>query len=396
MTNENNSISLIKLNEKDIKDELNLTAKYKDSNDDLKIHADSSVKRLLSVDIENRTAKENSIVAIETIGDELQEKASRRSGMLKQSIHTLSKTGDDGGPVATSLVELRSQVESLDPSRIDFSMSTLRRLISFIPFVGSPMNKYFSRYQSAGSVITSIIDSLEKGRDQLKRDNITLLDDQEYMYDLMIQLKKTISFAEMIDDGLTYNVENELTSDDPKGAFIKEEIQFPLRQKIVDLQQQLAVAQQGVLTIELIKRNNKELIRGVKRATGVTVNALQVAISLSLALANQKIVLDKIEKINTVTDNMIASTSEKLKIQGVAIHKQASSAQLSMETLKKSFQDIHDAFEDISKFRQDALPIMASNILEMDTFSAKAEDTIEKMNKGQVISNEFSFDLESL
>ncbi len=73
---------------------------------------------------------------------------------------------------------------------------------------------------------------------------------------------------------------------------MQNDLLFPLRQRIQDLQQQLPVNQQGLLTTELVIRNNRELIRGVNRALNVTVYALQVAATSALALANQKIVLE--------------------------------------------------------------------------------------------------------
>ncbi|MDQ7091950.1 MAG: toxic anion resistance protein [Methylococcales bacterium] len=88
--------------------------------------------------------------------------------MLKQSIHVLSKTGDDGGPVASSLIDLRTTVEELDPNNIDFSMGWLRRLLSSLPFIGTPIEEYFSRYQSANTVISDIVNSLEKGARSIK------------------------------------------------------------------------------------------------------------------------------------------------------------------------------------------------------------------------------------
>jgi len=213
------------------------------------------------------------------------------------------------------------------------------------------------------------------------------------MHDLTTKLKKAVAFAEMVDSGLTDKVENELPSDDPKATFIKEEIMFPLRQRVMDLQQQLAVAQQAVLTIEIIKRNNKELIRGVSRALGVTINALQVAVTLSLALANQKIVLEKINAVNKTTDKLIAETAAKLKTQGVEIHKQASSAQLDMSVLKQAFNDIQDAYQDISSFRQAALPKMAKTIVEMDEFAAQAEKTINKMESSKQVEQYYGLDV---
>lgn len=377
----------------EVKNELMLTEGFKDKNNELQQRALESVEQLLRIEPNDIKEKNNSVAAVEAIGVELQKMAARRSDMLKQSIHTLSKTGNDGGPVASSLVDLRSTVEALDPNDVDFSMSWFRRLLSALPFVGSPIEEYFARYQSADTVISDIVTSLEKGRDQLKRDIITLDDDQQYMYDLSEKLKKAVAFAELVDRGLTDKVENELPSDDPRVQFIKEEIMFPLRQRIMDLQQQLAVSQQAILTIEVIKRNNKELIRGVSRALGVTINALQVAVTLSLALANQQIVLEKINAVNKTTDELIAQTAEKLKTQGVEIQKQASSSQLSMEVLKQAFRDIQSAYDDISNFRQAALPKMATTILEMDEFASKAEETINKMESSKQVEQHYGLDI---
>lgn len=355
--------------------------------------ADAAINKLLAIDPSQTDQKEHGITAIENMGSELQKMASRRSNMLKQTISTLAKSGEDGGPVAQSLVDLQMKVEELDPHNFEFSANFLRRLLTLIPGIGSPLARYFAQYQSAESVIANIIASLEKGKDQLKRDNITLKDDQAHFAQLAEHLRKTIAYAQLIDQRLTDKIENEMVSDDPRTVFLKEEVLFPLRQRIVDLQQQLAVSQQGELTIEVVRRNNKELIRGVNRALNVTVNALQIAVTLALALANQKIVLQKIEAINTTTNDLIAKTAANLKQQGAAIHKQAASAQLDVEVLKQAFNDINSALEDISQYRQNALPKMANTIIEMDQLSDKADESIKKFRKAEAIEDDFGLEI---
>jgi len=151
---------------------------------------------------------------------------------------------------------------------------------------------------------------------------------------------------------------------------------------------------QGILTTEIIIRNNRELIRGVSRAINVTVVALQVAVACALALAHQKIVLDKIEALNKTTSELIEHTAERLKTQGVAIHKQASQSMLSMESLEKAFQDIKTAMDDIAKFRQEALPQMAQNIVRLDQLSAQASEAIDKMDRGDRAQSSIIIDVE--
>ena len=151
----------------------------------------------------------------------------------------------------------------------------------------------------------------------------------------------------------------------------------------MDLQQQLAVNQQGVLATEIIVRNNRELIRGVNRAVDVTVSALQVAVTVALALAHQKVVLTKVEAVNRTTSDLIAGTAERLKTQGTAIHEQAAGAMLDMDSLRSAFEDINIALDEISRYRREALPQMANSILELDRLTEEGEASIERMEHGE-------------
>jgi uncharacterized protein YaaN involved in tellurite resistance len=265
--------------------------------------------------------------------------------------------------------------------------------LGFLPFVGNPVKRYFTRYESADTVLSAIKNSLEKGQRTLERDNVTLLDDQQAMRELTFKLQNAIKIGQAIDEELNYRMENKLSPGDEKFKFIEEEILFPLRQRIQDLQQQLAVNQQGFIAIEMIIRNNKELIRGVNRALNVTMSALQVAATLALALANQQIVLEKVESVNVTTNKLIAGSAKRLKEQGAAIHKQASSTQLDMNVLKQSFSDIRAALDDISKFRHDALPKMAQTIVELNDMTEEQDKAIEDLEKGNRVAAAFQIEV---
>jgi len=369
-----------------------LTVPAQDS-DPINEKAKATVQALIDMDL-NQLEEMNARNAAENMGMELQTLAGKKSAMLKQPISKLSKSAEDGGPVANALIELKMNVESLDPAGIDFEPGWFSRTLGFIPFIGTPLKRYFARYEAAETVIDAIINSLHKGADQLKRDNITMEQDQVDMRDLTKKLETAIKIGMSIDANLSRYLDNELPSTDPKHAFLQNEILFPIRQRIIDLQQQLAVNQQGVLSLEMIVRNNKELIRGVNRARNVTISALQIAVTVALALANQKIVLSKINAVNETTNNLIADNAKRLKQQGTEIQKQAVSASLDMEKLKQAFVDIKGAIDDINKFRRDALPQMAATILEFDKMTSEQEKVIREQEKGNRVSSKFNIAVE--
>ena len=340
--------------------------------------------------------RDANIAAIEQLGNKTQQDAARRSAMLKQPIKSLAEKSEDGGQVARSLIELNTQVDQLDPGNFDFQAGWFARTLGRLPGFGTPLQKYFTRFQQADTVIDAIIRSLEDGKGQLGRDNTTLALDQKAMRQLTFRLQKTIQLGQLIDQRLVYALERDISADDPRRRFVEEELLFPLRQRIVDLQQQLAVNQQGVLAIELIIRNNKELVKGVDRAVNVTVSALTIAVTVALALANQKIVLDKVAAVNKTTSRLIEGTAHQLRTQGVAIQKQATEAQLDIESLTKAFADIRIALDDIAKFRREALPTMAKNIMKMDTLTEAAEAQIRKMEQGNKAAPSINLDISDI
>ncbi len=358
--------------------------------------ADEFLARVLAWDPNDSaqlTVREANIAAIEQLGGRTQQEAARRSAMLKEPIKSLAEKSDDGGQVARSLIELNTQVDQLDPGNFDFKAGWFARTLGRLPGFGTPLQEYFSRFQQADTVIDAIIRSLQDGKGQLGRDNTTLAMDQKAMRQLTIRLQKTVQLGQLIDQRLAHALERDIAVDDPRRRFVEEELLFPLRQRIIDLQQQLAVNQQGVLAIELIIRNNKELIKGVDRAVNVTVSALTIAVTVALALANQKIVLDKVAAVNKTTSRLIEGTANQLRTQGVAIQQQATEAQLDIESLTKAFADIRIALDDIAKFRREALPAMAKNITEMDTLTQAAEAQVRKMEQGNRIAPSISLDV---
>lgn len=317
--------------------------------------------------------------ALRSFAEKLQFKAARQSDLLKQPLRQLSARAGEGSGVADTLIDLKLQVEALDPAGIDFSPGWLARLLGYLPFVGTPVKRYFSRYESSSATLSAIVKSLEKGREELKRDNITLRADQNELQQLVDELSASLAYSQAIDGRLSQRLAEEIPADDPLASFIRDELLFSLRQRIQDIQQQLLVSQQGVLTSALIVRNNDELIRGVNRALTVTVNALSVAVTLALALANQRLVLDKIEAVNRSTEKIIADSARQLRDQGATIHRQAASAQINVDVLRQAFVDIRAALDDIDGFRRNALPEMSRSIATLDQLTGEAAALIERL-----------------
>jgi uncharacterized protein YaaN involved in tellurite resistance len=382
MENQDNSTQLKAVSTQEVKQELLLKEKVPASEQQqIILSADDFVHALLANDLSKIESQQLSINKVETIGTDLQQKSAQQMGMLKQPIATLSRRAEDGGEVANALIDLKMTVESLDPEKVNFSPGWFSRMLGYIPGVGSSIKRYLTKFESAQTVIDAIVHSLESGRDQLLRDNITLAEDQKQLWNTGAELEKTMAFATNVDQKLEQQA-NSLKSSDPNQVKVIEEYMlFPVRQRVIDLQQQLAVTQQSVIATELIIRNNKELVRGVNRALNVTITALRNATTIALALANQEQVLKKIDKINETTAKLIADSARRLKTQGTQIHKGAASAQIDVGALKSALTDLKSAIDDISTFRQKALPEMANVIKDLDHLIEETKEPLKRIER---------------
>jgi len=349
----------------------------------LDTQSDQIVTTLFALDATEVRAQQQKAMSIRELGADVQREIYKRSALLKQPMSKLVNDAEDGGEVANALLALQENTAKINPDRFDFDMGTLRRLLSMIPGIGTPLSRWFAQYQSVEGVIQTIVKSLEDGQQQLKRDNTTLKDDQLTMRELTIKLEHYIELGSLLDKKITAKLAEDTTLEQAQQHFIEEDVLFPLRQRILDLQQQLAVNQQGILTTEVIVRNNRELIRGVSRSLNVTVSALNIAATLALALQSQKKVLKGVEAINKTTDDLLAQTASKLKTQGVDIHKQASSAQLNVDKLKAAFADVDSALHDMSIFRREALPQMSQSIDEMSQLTASMGERVEQLKSAE-------------
>ena len=81
---------------------------------------------------------------------------------------------------------------------------------------------------------------------------------------------------------------------------MRETALFYVRQRTQDLLTQMAVSVQGYLALDLVKKNNVELVKGVDRASTTTVGALRTAVTVAQAMTNQRLVLGQITALNPI------------------------------------------------------------------------------------------------
>jgi uncharacterized protein YaaN involved in tellurite resistance len=315
--------------------------------------------------------------SIHRMGDrEMRDAASVSNRMLQRPVRAMgSGLFDSRSPVSKTLIDLRNTVEDLDPARQD--LFSPRKLLGLIPF-GSKLRDYFDRYQSSQAHLNAIIDALYRGQDELRKDNGSIEQEKVNLWATIGSLQQYALIAQRLDRDLEERISGIEATDPERARQLRQDVLFYVRQKHQDLLTQLAVAVQGYLALDLVRKNNLELIKGVDRATTTTVAALRTAVMVAQALANQKLVLDQISALNTTTGNLIESTSSMLRQQTGAIHDQAASATININQLKTAFANIYATMDSIDTYKNAALESMRTTVEALEGEVGKARAYLER------------------
>jgi uncharacterized protein YaaN involved in tellurite resistance len=361
---------------------------------ELESRVDSFIDDLVAQDV-NSPEFGKRVDAIAAMGQkEIREAAGQSNRFLDRPVRAM---GSDGG-VGADLLALRKKVEELDPSRNGKLIGGKDGFFAKL-FGGGALTQYFRKYQSSQSHINGILKNLANGKDELLMDNAAIDTERQNLWAAMGRLEQMIYLSKAMDARLEDKA-NELDHTDPaKAKAVRETALFYVRQRTQDLLTQMAVTVQGYLALDLVKKNNVELVKGVDRASTTTVSALRTAVTVAQALTNQKLVLDQITALNTTTAGLIDSTGSLLKSQSAAIHEQAASSTIPVETLQRAFQNIYDTMDAIDTFKLKALDSMKTTVNTLSNEVEKSKGYIARAEgaaQNQVAGPGETFKLEAL
>ncbi len=356
---------------------------------ELQTRAASFAMELASLDVRSPEFAKK-VESITALGDrEMRESANVSNRMLERPAAAVGAARGGGGNdaqtrVAGTLAELRRQITDLDPNRAD--LTGIKKVLKWIPG-GSKIDNYFAKYQSAQSQLDAIVRSLASGKDELGKDNASIEVEKANMWALMGKLGEYNELAQALDEAVADQVNLlEAAGKTEEANTLRSDALFPIRQRRQDIMTQMAVAVQGYMALDLVRKNNLELMRGVDRAQTTTIAALRTAVIVSQALSRQKLVLDQITGLNAATGDLIQRTSEQLKIQGAQINEQAASSTVAVEKLQAAFDNVFQTMDAVDTFRAQAVDSMAQTVDALQGQITRAQPYLERVRRGELPS----------
>ncbi|WP_405984953.1 toxic anion resistance protein [Streptomyces sp. NBC_00872] len=314
---------------------------------------------------------------------EIRGAAQQSNRMLDRTIHSLSSGGEDAqSRVSSSLVELRRTVEDLDPR--DTPGKGARRFLSKLPG-GNKLRDHAAKYASSQGTLNKIVSSLRGGQDELRRDNAALHTERTRLWETMGKLQEYAVLTSALDTAIEERIGSVGLTDPAQADALRADVLFPVRQKHQDLLTQLAVCAQGYLAMDVVRRNNEELIKGVDRAATTTVSALRIAVMLSSALENQRKVTEQVNVLRSTTEDLIRGNAEMLATQSGEIQRIAADPAVGAETLRTAFQQIYRTLDAIDTYKIQATESMASTVESLTAELRSASTYLERTRSASAL-----------
>ena len=351
-------------------------------------HADTAqrfVDDLLSTDLQSPDFQ-TKLDQLTRLGEgTMSQASSSASRMLSRPAAFGSSGNDPASRTGNTIEELRQIVTDLDPQRHD--LTGAKRILKFLPG-GNSVERYFLKYESAQSHLDAITKSLKGGQDELRHDNAEIQTERDALWESMGYLANYAVLAGHLGTDMERRIDDlRRSGKTDEATTLETEALFYVRQRHQDLMTQLAVSVQAYLALDVVKKNNAELIKGVDRALDTTLSALRVAVIVAQALAQQKIVLSQIEALNSTTSNIIVSTSEMLRTQGTALHEMAAKATIDPAKLQQAFDNVFQALDEIDRFKVEATKSMKITTATLEDQVNRSRSQLERSHATDVATD---------
>lgn len=231
-------------------------------------------------------------------------------------------------------------------------------------FIFSATRRYFNKIKQEEASIGEIVEILNKEKNILTNDNVTLEIEINRLSDIIEKLNKEYENGNVFKDEINSIIENLKEEQENRAKLYKKNILAPLEEKLYDIKQMILVKEQSMLALEIIRRNNKEINRNIDKVKNVTIVALNTAVMVAKSLYNQKLVLKKINTLENGAGNIINSTGVTLKKYGAEIYNVASNDS-TVQSLQEAFNEALNTIREVDSQNKKTFPENEIQIIEL-------------------------------
>ncbi len=212
-----------------------------------------------------------------TLGDSEQQAFWQVSNRLKLPLEQLMRSTQAGGQATELLKQLHITVLKIKPPKNSFWGNFLSMFKLLFSVKGSAWEMWLESFPALQHKITQITEHLAQQKQQLARDNCMLLGEKVVLDAQLLHLEHVVDVATY----LTSVVEQEAKKQSHEARWHDEWLPA-IQKRTLELQQQLLIARQSVMSLDLFIAQNENQIRGIDQSVNTTTAAMKVTASIYL------------------------------------------------------------------------------------------------------------------
>ena len=309
------------------------------------------------------------------LGAREQQSAAQEINLLKTRVGSLlSEVDGEGGEIPKALVELRHQMDEINPHVLS-QPGKLGRLLGRVPGIGKVLKNIAVKYESVQTQIDAIMAGLRAGKDRLLQDNAEL----EQLYQQVKQAQLGIQQSAYVGELLWQKLDDALVDCDPGERQKLQAMMHRVAMRVQDLRTMEQVNLQFFVSIDMTLQNNDTLAEQVDRTVMVTQNLLTVGLAIQAALAQQKKIAKAVKGVQETTAAMLEANAAAIGRQTVEIGEMQNNPVLALESVKKAHNTLLDALDKMDEIRQLGTEKARTGIAELNRMSAVLEPKVEAL-----------------
>lgn len=258
----------------------------------------------------------------------------------------------DIGEIGGILSDLMKKLEQVDPD--DLRTDNRGFLAKIFNRVSSSVNQVLSNYQKTGAQIDRISVKLDRGKNELTKDNKLLeqlfVKNKEYFDALNI----FIAAGEVkIDELRTKEIpalkaKAEASQNQMKVQEVNDLIQFTdrLEKRTHDLKLSRQITIQSAPQIRLIQNTNQALVEKIQSSILTAIPLWKNQIAIALTLLRQRNAVEAQKLVSETTNDLMLKNSELLRTNTIETAKENERGLVDIETLKKTQEDLISTIEE--------------------------------------------------
>lgn len=262
----------------------------------------------------------------------------------------------DFGQIGDLLLKLSAELKSFTNSS-----ASRKGLFSLFRKGTDRLTAIKNRYPSVQEAVNKISDDLEKHKIQLLKD-VSMLDK---MYEInMLNIKELtlhiiageqrLMAAENTElPAIKHKAEQSRSLQDTQAAKDFEEMCNMLDRKIHDLQLSHAVSMQLALQIRLMRNNDSVLVEKIQSSIVNTIPLWKNQMVLALGLANSQKALRVQKAVTDVTNELLKSNADMLRINTVEIAHESERGIIDIETIQYTNNQLISTLEEVIQIREE-------------------------------------------